>query len=617
MQSSATGTFHGWWAELRYAVLCASLVLLTLFFAIRLEGAANPVSALRLGGAIVLGALLHRQGRAWVLYLALAAIAVYLGNVLAGRPVAFSAGAALIRALEAGAAYAILRALRIDPIGLCDVRALAFTGAVAVVLVPMLGGLAGGLLVHQFFDMDVPSAALNWGLGSAMGILVLLPVVLAWSPARWARLCQPVKMKSFLFLLAFSLVATFIAIEYTARPFIVMSLPLMLVALRTPLFGTAMICAANIVLVTLFRSIPVEELLPLAHKSFMDSLSYTEINVYSALVVLAPLTIGVVLADRARGEHQLAASRRQLEAVTNNVPALIGYLSRDGRYQFVNRVYESWFGLPASAILGKTPDEVFGPDAAHEFAPYLEQAMHGETARFERTIPGNRHVESSLVPDLQDGQLRGIFLMSSDITARKALEAQLQAETDRVRALAEHDDLTGLPNRRSLEFRLASALADTQANNAKMALMFMDLDGFKPINDRLGHDMGDRLLRMVADRLKASVRVADTVGRIGGDEFVVVLAPIRVVADALEIANKLLQAIRAPFNLEGREVHVSLTIGIALHPEDGDDVATLMRKADAAMYLAKSLGRDRFSLSPASSRAPDFEGGAAESGDGP
>ena len=235
MQSSATGPFHGWQTEFRYATLCATLVLLTVFVAIRVEGPANAVSAMRLGGAIVLGMLLHRRGRAWALYLAFAAIAVYLGNVLAGRPGAFAAGAAGIRVLEAGAAYTILRALRIDPVGLRDVRALAFTGAVTIGLVPVAGGLAGGWLVHQFYATRVPAATVDWALGSAMGMLVLLPVMLAWSPERWDRLCQPDKMKGFLIFLALSLVATFLAIEYTASPFIVMSLPLMLVAVRTPL----------------------------------------------------------------------------------------------------------------------------------------------------------------------------------------------------------------------------------------------------------------------------------------------------------------------------------------------------------------------------------------------
>ncbi len=617
MQSSATGAFQGWQAEFRYATLCATLVLLTLFVASRLEGAADPVSVLRLAGAIDLGVLLHRRGRAWALYLAFMAVAVYLGNLLAGRPEAFAAGAAGIRALEVGAAYAILRALRIDGVGLRDVRALAYTGAVAVGLVPVVGGLAGGLLVHHFYGTGVPAATIHWTLGSAMGMLVLLPVMMAWSPARWHRLCQPAKLKGFLFLLAISLVATLLATEYAARPFIVMSLPLILVALRTPLLGTAIACAANIVLVTLLRSVPVDGLLPWVNTGLIEALDYGELNVYSALVVLAPLTIGVLLADRARGEHQLAASRRQLEAVTHNVPALIGYLDGDGRYRFVNRMYEDWFGLTAAAMVGKRPDEVFGPDTAHDFAPYFEQAMRGETVRFERTIPGGRQVESSLVPDLQDGQLHGIFLMSSDITARKSLEARLQEESDRARDLAEHDDLTGLPNRRSLELRLTSALADAQANSAPMALLFMDLDAFKPINDRLGHDIGDRLLRMVADRLTASVRATDTVARVGGDEFVVVMAPILAAADARRIANKLLQAVRVPFNFEGHELHVSLTIGIALRPQDGDDAATLMRQADAAMYYAKSLGRDRFSMPPASSSARGIERDGTASGRDP
>ncbi len=607
MQSSAAGAFQGWQAELRYATLCATLVLLTLFISSRLEGAADPVSVMRVGGAIVLGVLLQRRGRSWALYLIFLAIAVYLANLMAGRPGAFAAGAAGIRALEVGAAYAMVRALRIDPVGLRDVRALAYTGAVAVGLVPLAGGVAGGLIVDHFFGTGWVTATVNWALGSAMGMLVLLPVMLAWSPDRWRRLREPTKFQEFLLLLGVSLVCTLLATEYAARPFIVMSLPLTLVALRMPLLGTAVVCAANIVLVTLLKSGPFDALLPWLAKSPMEALAYGELNVYSALVVLAPLTIGVLLVERARGVHQLAASRRQLEAVTNNVPALIGYLDADRRYRFVNRVYQDWFGLNGSAMIGKTPEEALGPDTAREVAPYLEQAMRGETVRFERTILGGRQVESTLVPDLEDGQLRGVFLMSSDITARKSLEAQLQEENNRARVLADHDELTGLPNRRSLEQRLASALVDAQASNAPMALLFLDLDAFKPINDRLGHDTGDRLLRLVADRLKATLRATDTVARVGGDEFVVVLTPIRTVTDAQTIANKLLQAIRVPFNVEGHELNVTLTIGIALHPQDGNDAATLMRQADATMYRAKSLGRDRFSMAPASSGRDHLE----------
>lgn len=157
-------------------------------------------------------------------------------------------------------------------------------------------------------------------------------------------------------------------------------------------------------------------------------------------------------------------------------------------------------------------------------------------------------------------------------------------------SLAQSDPLTGLPNRRGLEAVLARSLA--QAGPQRVAAVYLlDLDGFKQVNDRLGHDAGDALLVAVARRLRTCVRASDTVARLGGDEFVVVAEGLAGEDDAAALGRKLLEATDAPFDVAGAACHVGLTIGYALAPVDGGDGAVLLKAADAAMYAGKQAGR--------------------------
>jgi len=162
---------------------------------------------------------------------------------------------------------------------------------------------------------------------------------------------------------------------------------------------------------------------------------------------------------------------------------------------------------------------------------------------------------------------------------------------ERINRLALHDTLTGLPNRYNLQGRLDQALATARRDAAHLALMFIDMDRFKNINDTLGHHVGDGLLQEVAARLTASVRDSDVVARLGGDEFVVVLTGIEATA-AGSVADKILETLGAAYRIETHELHVTTSIGIAVFPGDGDSAETLMRNADAAMYHAKSAGRN-------------------------
>jgi diguanylate cyclase (GGDEF)-like protein len=172
-----------------------------------------------------------------------------------------------------------------------------------------------------------------------------------------------------------------------------------------------------------------------------------------------------------------------------------------------------------------------------------------------------------------------------DITDRKRME-------DKIEFLAYHDPLTQLPNRALFDDRLKKAIKVAKRNNTKLVLMFIDLDGFKPVNDRLGHDVGDKLLILVAERLTAALREVDTVARLGGDEFAV-LAEVHDVIQALEIAEKVRRNLAAQFNIEEHVISISCSIGISCFPDDAQSVQMLLVQADKAMYLAKQLGRNQ------------------------
>src|SRR2546427_2349561 len=160
--------------------------------------------------------------------------------------------------------------------------------------------------------------------------------------------------------------------------------------------------------------------------------------------------------------------------------------------------------------------------------------------------------------------------------------------------LAQHDSLTDLPNRLLLNDRLTRAIASARRNGNRLAVLFLDLDRFKDINDSLGHAIGDKLLQSVAERLVARVRNSDTVSRPGGDEFVVLLSELEHPEDAAVCAKKMLTALTAPHRIAQHDVHVTVSIGVSTYPEDGQDAETLVKSADTAMYQAKENGRNNY-----------------------
>ncbi len=190
---------------------------------------------------------------------------------------------------------------------------------------------------------------------------------------------------------------------------------------------------------------------------------------------------------------------------------------------------------------------------------------------------------------LELGGEPAVLAVIVDITDQKAAE-------DQIKTLAYHDTLTGLPNRRLFVDRLSLAVSQTQRAGHRIGILFVDLDHLKAINDSLGHIIGDQLLQSVAARLKQSVREGDTVARLAGDEFTVLVVGITGVEDAAKVAEKILDSVRQPFRFGEHEVRTSCSIGIAVFPEHGQDVEMLLGSADSAMYRAKESGRDTYRL---------------------
>jgi len=256
-----------------------------------------------------------------------------------------------------------------------------------------------------------------------------------------------------------------------------------------------------------------------------------------------------------------------------------------------------------TAITGYTPEDAIGKtprilsSGAHSREFYKEMwntikttgSWQGEI--FNRRKNGEFFTEWLSINEVRDneGNLTNYVSLFSDISERKAAEEHMHN-------LAHYDPLTGLPNRILLADRLQQAISATRREKSHMALMFIDLDKFKPVNDTLGHHIGDLMLKEVAKRMLECLRESDSAARIGGDEFVVLLPLIEEAADAVAVAEKIRTALNQPFIIAGHSLSISSSIGVAVYPEHGSDEKSLQKNADTAMYYAKEAGRNNVML---------------------
>ena len=300
----------------------------------------------------------------------------------------------------------------------------------------------------------------------------------------------------------------------------------------------------------------------------------------------------------------LAAEQARMSAVLNAIPDLLFELDVDGRYLDYRAPRQGFAHTDPRAFVGHTVHELLPRKAAQICVDAMRLALlHGATSgqQFELPLPrGPRWFELSVSrKEVPAGEKARFIVLARDITERKEAE-------HRIARLAYFDSLTGLPNRQSFLDRVDREVRRAAPHKRRLAVLFMDLDGFKNINDTLGHASGDLVLQWTAQRLRDGLRPADLLSRndddsyglarLGGDEFTALILDIERPEDALAVAERIGLLMRQPFVLEGREVVVTASVGIALYPEDGLDSALLLKHADTAMYHAKNLGRDNAQL---------------------
>lgn len=326
----------------------------------------------------------------------------------------------------------------------------------------------------------------------------------------------------------------------------------------------------------------------------------TQTDVLLGVGGLAALTVAVmillIVRELSRSRRLAADDLRRtkifLDTVIESVPLpILVKTTNKNRFILINKASEELLGRRRDEIIGKTPLEAFGEERADIVLAGDKRALLSDQPTFigDHRIPtprGVRVIYSKKVPiPGNDGKPEYLLTVIDDVTERKQTE-------QRIAHMAHHDALTGLPNRAQLVEKLETALAALPSRGGFLAVHFIDLDHFKDVNDTLGHDGGDFLLKTVAERLRAVTRVDDLAGRLGGDEFVVVQSGISCKDDAQNFARRLTSAVTAPMIFREQEIVATISVGVALAPTDGSKPERLLKSADLAVYKAKGAGRN-------------------------
>ena len=299
----------------------------------------------------------------------------------------------------------------------------------------------------------------------------------------------------------------------------------------------------------------------------------------------------VDITGRKHAETALRESEERYRLMAENSTDLIARTTPDGSFVYASDAIRDLLGYEPAEVIGTPIRELIHPEdrpALRAIVPdptgrtfsYRARRKDGSLVWFEST--------SRAIVD-ENGRISEIVSVSRDITERRQAEEQIEYQ-------AYHDALTGLPNRLLFRDRLTIALAHAKRQQLSLVVMFLDLDRFKIVNDTLGHSLGDELLRVIAGRLRSVLREGDTIARMGGDEFTVLLSDLKQDSDAPRIAQKLLDTVAQPLRVEGHELYLTTSIGIAVYPNDGDTAELLLKNADSAMYRAKDLGRNSYQL---------------------
>jgi diguanylate cyclase (GGDEF)-like protein/PAS domain S-box-containing protein len=305
------------------------------------------------------------------------------------------------------------------------------------------------------------------------------------------------------------------------------------------------------------------------------------------------------IAERFRlAEQALWASETYLNAILRYSPALISVKNLEGSVVLASDHFKQMVNIDDAGFVGKNVFDVFPKDVAQSMWD-IDVATKTNQQTYEVELDllhkdGSVHTYLMVKFPLSDqsGSVFGVCTIGTDISERKLAENALREQQSRLNYLAFHDSLTSLPNRSLFYDRLYQGLARAHRGKTKVALLLLDIDCFKDVNDSLGHDSGDLMLKAIAVRLSEGVRDMDTVARLGGDEFVILLDGMRDTHDVTCVAGKILRSMASPININGQEIVTTISIGVSVFPDDGSDADELLKNADIALYKAKEAGKN-------------------------
>ncbi|HEX8596614.1 MAG TPA: EAL domain-containing protein [Pseudomonas sp.] len=306
-------------------------------------------------------------------------------------------------------------------------------------------------------------------------------------------------------------------------------------------------------------------------------------------VARARIKTHVALRNESR---KLLAAQRDLEDLLDHLPAFVAYWDDELCCLFSNDAQGLWFGVPASVMTGKGLRQIVDPLSVQTIEPFLGRLSSGEAVQLDLQLPSrdgaSRYGQMSLIPRLSGQGRKGFLMLLTDVTSQKL------SELNKVEFLTLHDPLTQLPNRLLLQRHTAVALQVAQSRQQQVGMLVVDVDQFKAVNDSTSHAIGDGLLQALARRLEQACGENEIVTRESGDEFVILVPESASVEGLAHFAERLQSRIREPFCIQAHGYELSVSIGISVYPEDGEEAQMLYQHAEAAMYQAKQEGRNRY-----------------------
>jgi len=327
-------------------------------------------------------------------------------------------------------------------------------------------------------------------------------------------------------------------------------------------------------------------------------------GLYVVAALVSVIGFGIYQRQRRRHERAMADAHRNLEdserffrMITDNIPGMVAYWDMNLRCKYANKTYQEWFGRSMEDMLGIGLQDLLGETLFHRNEPHIIAALKGEQQLFERTytkVDGSeRATMARYIPDVEGGEVKGFFVLVTDVTELKTIQRELESRVKELDILAATDPLTGIGNRRHFLERAEDEMARSHRYGLPLVFLMIDIDHFKDINDKHGHDTGDDVLKSMASTLQHTMRATDIVGRLGGEEFGVLLIQSGT-DEALVIAERLLKALQSVCVLtKNGSICYTVSIGLSAYEGEDDSMASLMKRADLALYHAKQTGRNK------------------------